>query len=746
MSPNDAPGTPLNDDPQGTPAERAVALRALLHAHAHRYYVLDEPSVPDAEYDRLFQALQAIEAAHPELLTPDSPTQRVIGKVLDGFAPVRHVVPMLSIRTETDTTAVGAQAFDARVRRELALAETDAPIAYAAELKFDGLAINLRYEAGVLVQAATRGDGETGEDVTQNIRTVRGRPGAGGQIPLRLQSDQPPPVLEVRGEVYMRRDDFEAMNERQRALIAAGAKNEKTFVNPRNAAAGAVRQLDPAIAAKRPLSFFAYGLGEVQGWDVPATHNELLDALAGFGLPVCADRAVVAGADGLSDFHTRMGARRDALPFDIDGVVYKVNDRALQERLGFVTREPRWAVAHKYPAQEQMTRLLDIDIQVGRTGKLTPVAKLEPVFVGGTTVSNATLHNEDETRRKDVRIGDTVIVRRAGDVIPEVVGVALEQRPADVGEAFDLYQRLGGHCPVCQSAIVREEGEADWRCTGGLFCPAQRKQAILHFASRRMMDIEGLGDKLVDQLVDAGIIRTLPELYKLGVAKLVALERMGDKSAVNLIEGIDKSRQTTLPRFLFSLGIRHVGEATAKAFARHFGSMDRLMDARLEALLEVPDVGPVVAQSLRTFFDQPHNREVVEQLRAAGITWPEGEGAASDAPRPLLGKTLVLTGTLPTLSRDEAKDRIEAAGGKVSGSVSKKTHYVVAGAEAGSKLDKARDLGLTVLDEAGLLALLDSEGPGPHPPEASQGSAGASSGPTPATTAPDLGATTPETP
>ncbi|MEY2894240.1 MAG: hypothetical protein RJA98_4148 [Pseudomonadota bacterium] len=683
---------------EADPAVQAAVLRRQLQHHAHLYYVLDAPEIPDAEYDRLFQALQAIEVAHPELLTADSPTQRVIGRVLDGFTPVRHAVPMLSIRTETDTEATGAVAFDTRVRSALALAEDAPAVSYAAELKFDGLALNLRYEHGVLVQAATRGDGESGEDVTQNIRTI-------GQIPLRLLNVDAA-VLEVRGEVYMRRDDFEALNERQRALIAAGAKNEKTFVNPRNAAAGAVRQLDPAIAAKRPLSFFAYGLGEVQGWDVPSTHSGLLDALAAMGVPVCADRAVVQGADGLSQFHTAMGAKRDALPFDIDGVVYKVNDRALQAQLGFVSREPRWAVAHKYPAQEQMTTLLGIDIQVGRTGKLTPVAKLAPVFVGGTTVSNATLHNEDEARRKDVRVGDTVIVRRAGDVIPEVVGVVLAQRPADAGEPFDLYKKLGGVCPVCQSTIAREEGEADWRCSGGLFCPAQRKQAILHFASRRMMDIEGLGDKLVDQLVDAGLIRTLPELYKLGVAKLMALERMGDKSALNLVAAVDKSKQTTLPRFLFSLGIRHVGEATAKELARHFGTMDRVMDASLAQLHEVPDIGPIVAQSLRTFFDQPHNREVVEQLRAAGVTWPEGEGTASDAPRPLLGKVLVLTGTLPTLGRDEAKDRIEAAGGKVTGSVSKKTTYVIAGDEAGSKLDKARELGIPVLDEAGLLALL----------------------------------------
>jgi DNA ligase (NAD+) len=681
-------------------ATQAAKLRAELERHNHRYYVLDDPEVPDAEYDRLFRELQALEAAHPELQTPDSPTQRVSGKVLDGFAPVRHAVPMLSIRTETDITAGGAAAFDARVRRELKLTEADPPVAYACELKFDGLAINLRYEQGVLVQAATRGDGEVGEDVTQNIRTLR-------KIPLRLEGSVPP-VFEVRGEVYLRRDDFERLNERQRALIAAGAKNEKTFVNPRNAAAGAVRQLDPAIAAQRPLSFFAYGLGAVEGWtDAPATHSGTLDALAAMGLPVSPERAVVQGAEGLADFHRSVGEKRDALPFDIDGVVYKVNDLDLQRRLGFVTREPRWAVAHKYPAQEQLTRVLDIDIQVGRTGKLTPVAKLEPVFVGGTTVSNATLHNEDETRRKDVRTGDTVIVRRAGDVIPEVVGVVMERRPADAGPPFDLFQRLHGQCPVCGSAILREEDEADWRCTGGLFCAAQRKQAILHFASRRALDIEGLGEKLVDQLVDGGIVRTLPELYTLGVAKLAALERMAEKSAQNLVDGLENSKRTTLARFLYALGIRHVGETTAKDLARHFGSLDRILDATIEQLLEVNDVGPVVAQSLRTFFDQPHNREVAEQLRAAGVRWEEHAGTPADiTPKPLAGKTLVLTGTLPTLAREDAKALIEAAGGKVAGSVSKKTDYVVAGAEAGSKLDKARTLGVTILDEEGLQALL----------------------------------------
>jgi len=535
--------------------------------------------------------------------------------------------------------------------------------------------------------------------VTQNIRTIQ-------QIPLRLRfKGHAPAVIEVRGEVYIRRDDFEALNERQRELIAKGAKNEKTFVNPRNAAAGAVRQLDPAMAAKRPLSFFAYGLGEVQGWDVPPTHSGAVDALEAMGVPVNKDREVVQGADGLVAFHRRIGEKRDSLPFDIDGVVYKVNDRALQQRLGFVSREPRWAVAHKYPAQEQMTTLLDIDIQVGRTGKLTPVAKLEPVFVGGTTVSNATLHNQDEIDRKDVRIGDTVIVRRAGDVIPEVVGVVADKRPADA-QPFDLYQRLKGKCPICGSDIERGEGEVDWRCSGGLFCAAQRKQAILHFAGRRAMDVEGLGDKLVDQLVDSGLIRTLPELYKLGIAKLSALERMAEKSAKNLVDGLEKSKQTTLGRFLFALGIRHVGETTAKDLAKHFGSLDRILDASVEQLLEVNDVGPVVAQSIHTFFAQPHNREVVEQLRACGITWEETDGTADTTPKPLAGKTLVLTGTLPAMSRDEAKDMIEAAGGKVSSSVSKKTHYVVAGAEAGSKLDKAQELGVTILDEEGLRALL----------------------------------------
>ena len=675
---------------------QALALRAQLHLHAHQYYVLDAPQIPDAEYDRLFLALQRLEAEHPELVADDSPTRRVGGKALDAFASVRHVVPMLSIRTETDTLASGAENFDARIRRELDLADTNPPIQYVAEPNFDGLAMSLRYEHGDLEQAATRGDGEYGEDVTQNIRTI-------GQIPLKLATNAPA-VLEVRGEVYMRRDDFDALNERQRSKIAQGAKGEKTFVNPRNAAAGAVRQLDPAIAAQRPLSFFAYGLGDItpaeQGGPAFATHFEMLAALKRWGFPVSDLVALAQGAAELVAYHGRIGALRDQLGFDIDGVVYKVNSLLLQRQLGFVTREPRWAVAHKYPAQEQLTTVEAIDVQVGRTGKLTPVAKLAPVFVGGVTVTNATLHNEDEARRKDVRVGDTVIVRRAGDVIPEVVAVLLDKRVGDV-PVFTMPHT----CPVCGSAAVREEGEADYRCTGGLFCSSQRKQAILHFAQRRAVEVEGLGEKLVDQLVDAQVIKTLPDLYRLGFAALAALDRMADKSAQNIVDALEKSKQTTLPRFLYGLGIRHVGEATAKALARHFGSMDAIMAATEEQLLQVADVGPIVAQSLVTFFAQAHNREVVEQLRACGITWEEGEPAAQ-TPKPLAGKTFVITGTLPTLGRDEAKDLLEAAGAKVAGSVSKKTSYVLAGAEAGSKLDKARELGVPVIDEEQMKAIL----------------------------------------
>jgi DNA ligase (NAD+) len=666
-------------------AARAEELRRLIEQHNHAYYVLDAPTIPDVEFDRLFRELQALEAEHPALICADSPTQRVGGKPLPGFAPVRHAVPMLSIRTETDTEASGARAFDARVRRELELTESDPAVEYAAELKFDGLAINLRYEGGVLVQAATRGDGETGEDVTQNIRTVR-------RIPLRLDGHAPP-VLEVRGEVFMSRPDFERYNEKQRTLGRA------TLVNPRNGAAGSIRQLDPAMAAERPLSFYAYGLGETGGWKLPATHTGVLDALAAWNLPVCEHRAVVHGAEGLIGFHARIRELRDSLPFDIDGVVYKVNSLTLQQRLGFVTREPRWAVAHKYPAQEALTTVEAIEVQVGRTGAITPVARLAPVFVGGVTVTNATLHNEAEARRKDVRIADTVVVRRAGDVIPEVVSVVIERRPmADLLNPLHPAFELPKFCPVCGSAVEKPEDEAIARCSGGLFCPAQRKQALLHFAGRRALDIEGLGDKIVEQLVDNSVVKTPADLYKLGLLAIVNLERLAEKSAANILAAIDKSRDTTLARFIFALGIRNVGEATAKDLARHFGSLDALMDADVAALQQVSDVGPVVAASVARFFAEPHNREVVEQLRAAGVNWPEGEASVL-ATSPIAGKTFVLTGTLPALTRDEAKDMIEALGGKVAGSVSKKTDYVVAGAEAGSKLDKAQALGVTILDE-----------------------------------------------
>ena len=686
--------------------ERLARLREQLQLAGHHYHVLDEPLMPDAEYDRLFRELQALEAEHPEFLTPDSPTQRVGAAPMASFTQVRHRVPMLSIHTETDISEQGAVQFDARVRKQLQLSEADPALDYVAELKFDGLAISLIYSNHLLVQACTRGDGETGEDVTHNIRTI-------GQIPLRLPHTAPP-ELEVRGEVYMRRDDFEHLNNRQRERIAQGLKNEKTFVNPRNAAAGAVRQLDPRIAAQRPLSFFAYALhfhadtsqplspvqATLNGLQTYGSHMQVLLALKSWGFPVSEHSKQVSGANGLIAFHHDIAAWRDRLPFDIDGVVYKVNDISLQARMGMVSREPRWAVAHKYPAQEEFTTVQAIEVQVGRTGKLTPVAKLAPVFVGGVTVTNATLHNEDEARRKDVRVGDTVVVRRAGDVIPEVVSVMLEKRLQDA-QIFTM----PSHCPVCQSLAVREEGEADYRCTGGLFCSAQRKQAILHFAHRRAVEVDDLGEKLVDQLVDAGLVNTLPDLYKLGLSHLAALDRMAEKSANNLLASLERSKQTTLARFLFGLGIRHVGEATAKDLARHFGGMEAIMDASIEQLLTVNDVGPVVAQSLRTFFDQPHNREVVEQLRACGIHWEESApGARLDLP--LAGHTYVITGTLPTLSREQAQALLEEAGAKVAGSVSKKTTGVIAGEAAGSKLDKANALGIPVLDEAALMALV----------------------------------------
>ncbi|MBU6485062.1 MAG: NAD-dependent DNA ligase LigA [Betaproteobacteria bacterium] len=673
--------------PQAAAAQRAAALRDAIRIHDRNYYVLDQPTISDAEYDALFRELQSLEREHPALVTPDSPTQRVGGAPRSEFAQVRHAVPMLSIRTETNTTAAGAELFDARIRRDLELPPDAPPVEYMAELKFDGLAISLRYEKGTLTVAATRGDGEVGEDVTRNIQTIRA-------IPLRLAGRHVPDLLEVRGEVYMSKKDFEALNARQEA---AGFRS---FINPRNTAAGAVRQLDPAITAQRPLRFFAYGIGESSGWVMPATHSGLLDALEAFGVPVNRDRRVLHGAGELVAYYDAIAARRDKLPFEIDGVVYKVNSLALQRTLGYVTREPRWAVAHKFPAQEMPTLVQAIDVQVGRTGAVTPIARLAPVFVGGANVTNATLHNEDEVRRKDVRVGDWVIVRRAGDVIPEVVRVLVERRPADAREFV-----MPTVCPECGSAIVRLPDEAIARCSGGLVCPAQRKQALRHFASRHALDIEGLGEKLIEQLVDAGLVGTVADLYRLRAPDLARLERMADKSAANVIEAIARSRNTTLARFIYALGIRHVGEATARDLAQHFGALAPLQAASEAELLEVRDIGPVLAESIRDFFAEGHNRQVIAALQGAGVRWDE-HAPRRAGPGPLTGKTFVLTGTLPTLSRDEAKALLEEAGASVTGSVSKKTDYVVAGADAGSKLARAQELGIAILDEDGLHALL----------------------------------------
>jgi len=666
------------------PAARARALREALARYNYQYYVLDAPTIPDAQYDTLFHELQQLEAAHPELRTPDSPTLRVGAPPRDGFREVTHRVPMLSLNNGFSEADI--HNFDRRVREGLALAVVD----YACEPKFDGLAVSLLYRDGVLVEGSTRGDGETGEEVTANLRTIRA-------IPLRLPLEAPPPILEVRGEVLMLKQDFAALNEAQ------AARGEKAFVNPRNAAAGALRQLDSSLTAQRRLSFFAYGVGEVQGLNLPPTHGRLMDLLAELHFPVAPERAVVQGLAGLLQYFERIGAQRSALRYDIDGVVYKVDALRQQEELGFVSRAPRFALAHKFPAEEALTEILDIDVQVGRTGALTPVARLKPVFVGGVTVTNATLHNEDEIRRKDIHIGDQVWVRRAGDVIPEVVAVVLAQRPSHARRFV-----MPDHCPVCGSAVTRTADEATSRCSGGLFCPAQRKQALLHFAQRRAMDIDGLGDKLVEQLVEGGFVHTAPDLYTLDVDKLAHLPRMGMKSAQNLLAAIAQSRQTTLARFIFALGIRNVGETTARDLARHFGDLPPLLEASAAALQGVPDVGPVVAQSIHDFLAEPHNREVIARLLEQGIHWPQVQQALTQV-RPLAGLTLVLTGTLPHLSRSEAQVRIENAGGKVTGSVSKRTHYVVAGADAGSKLEQAQALGIQVLDEAQLLSLLNQE-------------------------------------
>ncbi len=667
-------------------AERAAELRAAIDEHNYHYYVDDAPAISDEEYDGLFHELEGLERDYPELATPDSPTQRVGAAPAAGFAPVTHRVPMLSLNNAF--TADEATAFDRRARESLGVEAVD----YEVEPKFDGLAVSLTYERGAFTLGATRGDGFTGENVTPNLRTIRA-------IPLKLPAGGTlPSLLEIRGEVLMNKRDFERLN------AAQAAKGERLFVNPRNAAAGGLRQLDPKMTAARGLTFVAYGVGQVD-WGTrrrpPATQAAVMDFLAELRLPVARERAVVRGLDGVLGYYRRVGEKREALAYQIDGVVYKVNDLAQQERLGFVSRAPRFAIAHKFPAEEMRTEVLAIEVQVGRTGAITPVARLKPVFVGGVTVTNATLHNEDEVRRKDVRVGDTVIVRRAGDVIPEVVRVVVEKRPKGTRE-FSLPRK----CPECGSAIVRLPDEAIARCTGGLVCPAQVKQALLHFASRRALDIEGLGDKLVDQLVEGKVVRTPADLYKLGVAGLAELERMAEKSAANVFAAIDKSRRTTLARFIYALGIRHVGETTAKDLARHFGSLDALLDADEAALVEVHDVGPVLAQSIRQFFTEPHNREIIAQLRAAGVQWPEGAPQRAAAGK-LHGLTFVLTGTLPTLSREDAKELIESQGGKVAGSVSKKTNYVVAGDDPGSKLERANELGVPVLDEQQLKATIN---------------------------------------
>ena len=661
-------------------AERYTYLQAELARLEHAYYVLDNPLLPDAEYDRLYRELLDIESAHPEWVSSESLSQRVGGTALKEFNSVQHIVPMLSLNNAFEDAELIA--FDRRCRETLHVDVVE----YAGELKFDGLAISLRYENGVLVRAATRGDGASGEDVTANIKTIRA-------IPLRLTGKMIPAVLEVRGEVFMYLRDFMKMNQQ------AAAAGEKEFANPRNAAAGSLRQLDSKVTARRPLSFFAYGLGDLkpQSW-LPSTHEELLNAYVKLGLPVCPERRVMKSVVEILDFYNEVGAKRDSLPYDIDGVVYKVNSFAEQAKLGFVSRAPRFALAHKFPAQEALTTVLGIDVQVGRTGAITPVARLAPVEVGGVTVTNATLHNEDEIKRKDVRIGDTVSVRRAGDVIPEVVSVIKDRRPADAQEFI-----MPIRCPVCDSHIERLADEAIARCSGGLFCGAQRKQALIHFAHRRALDIEGLGEKIVDQLVDQHLVRTPADLYRLGFTALANLERMGDKSADNLIQAIEKSRHTTLARFIFALGIRHVGETTAKDLANHYGSVHALMEASLEDLLTVKDVGPVVADSIVSFMQEAHNREVIEQLLASGMQLTVEKKEISAA---VLGKTFVLTGTFPTLTRDAAKDLLEKAGAKVAGSVSKKTDYVVAGVDAGSKLTKAEDLGIAVIDEAAMLGLL----------------------------------------
>ena len=656
-------------------------LRQDLRRYEYEYHVLDNPTIPDAEYDRLFHQLKALEAAHPELITADSPTQRVGAKPLSGFAQIRHEIPMLSL-----DNAFSDEEFYAFVKRiEDRLIRLPEPLTFCCEPKLDGLAVSILYVNGVLTQAATRGDGTTGEDITANIRTIR-------NIPLQLLMDNPPVRLEVRGEVFMPHAGFERLN--QQAL----EKGEKTFANPRNAAAGSLRQLDPKITSKRPLVLNAYGIGIAEGVDLPNTHYERLQWLKSIGIPVNPEIRLCNGTDEVLDFYRDIQNKRSSLGYDIDGTVLKINDIALQEKLGFISKAPRWAIAYKFPAQEELTRLNDVEFQVGRTGAITPVAKLEPVFVAGVTVSNATLHNGDEIERLDIAIGDTVVIRRAGDVIPQIIGVLHDRRPADARPIV-----FPETCPVCDSAIVRIEGEAVARCTGGLFCAAQRKEALKHFVSRKAMDIDGVGGKLIEQLVDRELVHTPADLFKLDLTTLTRLERMGAKSAENALASFEKAKNTTLARFIFALGIREVGEATALNLANHFKTLEALQNADLEALQQVPDVGEVVANRILAFWHEPHNVAVVNDLIAQGVHWETVETKEVTENR-FKGKTVVLTGTLTQMGRNEAKALLQDMGAKVSGSVSAKTDFVIAGDAAGSKLTKAQELGVTVLTEEEFLA------------------------------------------
>lgn len=667
--------------------KKLESLRDRIRHHNYRYHALDDPEIPDIEYDRLLRELQALEAEHPELITPDSPTQRVGDAPISAFGTVEHELPMLSLGNAFSEDEL--QEFHRRVLDKLELDDT-VELNYAAEPKLDGAAVSLLYENGALIRGATRGDGTTGEDITHNVRTIEA-------IPLRLLGKGYPDRLEIRGEVFMPKAGFDEYNDKARAA------GEKTFVNPRNAAAGSLRQLDPKLTAERPLDMYAYSVGVASGGTLPARHSAIIDQLQEWGIKVCPERRVVTGVDGCLEFYRNIGERRDALSYEIDGVVYKVDSLAMQAELGFVSRAPRWAIAHKFPAQEELTEVEAVEFQVGRTGAVTPVARLKPVFVGGVTVSNATLHNIDELHRKDVRVGDTVIVRRAGDVIPEVASVILERRPNGTRRV-----QLPQNCPVCGSHVEREEGETVARCTGGLFCAAQRAEALKHFVSRRALDIEGFGAKLVEQLVAADRLKTPADIFQLSAKELSELDRMGEKSADNLTASIQASKSTTLSRFLFALGIREVGEATAASLAAHFGKLKNVISATDEELQSVADVGPVVASRIRSFFDEQHNLDVIDRLQEYGVQWPESDPIETTENGALSGKTFVITGTLPTLTRDEAKEMIQQAGGKVTGSVSSKTDYLVAGEKAGSKLAKAQKLDVSILDEAALGKLISS--------------------------------------